>query len=109
MKKFPSKAEQRQQLADEVEEFLRSGGEIREVPRGISGRDADALLSDWRRSTQAERPPPAPRTDLTEVVAALEARRTAQKKPSRPPRKRARKVVVYDDFGEPIREVWRED
>lgn len=109
MKKFPSKAEQRQQLADEVEEYLRSGGEIREVPRGISGRDADAILSDWRKTAQSDRSSPAPRTDLKDVVAALDARRTAQKKPPRPERKRSRKIVVYDDFGEPIREVWRED
>lgn len=109
MKKFPSKAEQRQQLADEVEEFLRSGGEISEVPRGVSGRDADAALSDWRRASQSDRPPPAPRTDLQDVVAALEARKTAKQKPARPERKRARKIVVYDDFGEPVREVWREE
>lgn len=109
MKKFPSKAEQREQLAREVEEFLRTGGEIREVPRGVSGRDADTILSDWRKTGHLERPPPAPRTDLSDVVATLDARRTARKKPGRPERKHPRKIVVYDDFGEPIREVWRED
>lgn len=109
VKKFPSKAEQRQQMAREVDEFLRTGGEIREVPRGVSGRDSETMLSGWHKTAQADRHPPAPRTDLTDVVAALEARRLAMKKPPRPVRKRSRKIVVYDDFGEPIREVWRED
>lgn len=109
MKKFPSKAEQREQLAREVEEFLCRGGEIHEVPRGVSGRDADTILSDWRKSGDLDRPPPATRTDLSAVAAALDARRAARKKPSRSERKRPRKIIVYDDFGEPVREVWRED
>ncbi len=109
MKKFPSKAEQRQQLAREVDEFLQAGGEIREVPRGVSGRESETLPSGWHQTAQAERRPPEPRTDLTDVARALDARRQAMKNPARPARKRPRKVTVYDDFGEPVREVWRED
>lgn len=109
VKKFPSKAEQRQQLAREVDEFLQDGGEISEVPRGVSGRESPLAPSVWRPTGSTDREPPAPRTDLTEVVAALETRRQALKKPPRPTLKRARKIVVYDDFGVPLREVWRDD
>lgn len=100
-----SKADLRRELDRQIDAFLREGGRVNEIPRGISGRDP------------ADGPLPVPpfvggeskekRTYLTDVIAAIEARR----KPSPPPKKiarRPRKKFIYDDFGEPVRWVWEE-
>lgn len=104
------KATVRQELEQATERYLREGGEVRRVPAGASA---------WEVGS---RPPPGrplfaeqstERTPLGDVVARLEARREAMKAPRRrtakPRRQRARKRIIYDDFGEPVRRVWDED
>jgi len=104
------KASLRRELETATEQFLRRGGEVRQVPSGTSA---------WDPGT---RPPPSrplftepsdPRTPVSDVVARLEARREAMRSKRRiTPRKRserARRRVIYDDFGEPLRHVWDED
>jgi hypothetical protein len=99
-----SKADLRRELDDQISEYLRTGGQVQEVPRGVSGRNnADGPL------------PPAPlvagersdRTYLVEVIAAIEARRKPAPPPSKRPR-RPQKKLIYDDFGEPLRWTWEE-
>lgn len=94
-----------------MQSFLSDGGHVNEVPRGISGKnpgDAPVYLS---RRLFSE--PPASRTYVPEVVAAIEARR--QKAVARTPAPRRsrlpkpRRKVIYDDFGEPLRKVWVEE
>ena len=108
LKKPPSKQDLRRHLSQQTAKFLSSGGSIQELARGESAYERNEV------------PPPAPlftdakvsRTPLTDVVAALDARRAPkrqQKKGARRSAPRRRKQVVYDDFGEPLRVVWVED
>lgn len=47
------------------------------------------------------------RTYLNDVVAALDERKKKKHdKPAAAPKKRPKKKIIYDDFGEPLREVW---
>lgn len=102
-----SKAAIREELEQAMQQFVQSGGEVNNVPTGTSA---------WEPGT---RPPPSnplfteprsERTPLTDVVAALDARREDQRKTKSPPRTtrntRRRRRTVYDDFGEPLRHVW---
>jgi hypothetical protein len=51
--------------------------------------------------------PPKTRTYINDVVLALDRRKT-KKAPSKATKasKRPIKKIIYDDFGEPIREIW---
>jgi len=108
LKKPVSKADVRAELLRETERFLSKGGSVKEIPRGISGKDPGDPPLFLNRRLFIE--PPSPRTPIPEVVAAIEARRKI--KPRRGPvRKRSRlpsprRKILYDDFGEPIRKVW---
>ena len=56
--------------------------------------------------------PRQPRTPLSDVIAALDERRAARRTRSqvrRTRKPRPRRQVIYDDFGEQLRRVWRED
>lgn len=111
MKKVTSKADLRQELRRETERFLREGGEVTEVPRGISGKEPGdpPLIPSQRLFIE----PKAPRTLVPEVIAAIEERRSTRHV-RKPTRKRSRlpqprRKIIYDDFGEPLRKVWVED
>lgn len=105
-----SKAAMRRELEQAMEQFLHKGGEVSNVPVGVSA---------WEPGTRPppSRPlfaqPPDGRTPVPEVVATIEARREAMKERRKPPsgrqRSRRRKQVIYDDFGEPLRHIWIED
>jgi hypothetical protein len=110
-KKLPDKADLRADLDRETQRFLREGGEVQSVPPGVSGKDALAPPLYLTRRLFAE--PRAERTLVPEVVAAIEERRKALQK--RQPaskgsaRPRPRRKILYDDFGEPLRQVWVDD
>lgn len=104
-----SKADLRQELEQAIHQFLHGGGKVNEIPTGTSA---------WLPGSRPAPPqplftqPPVERTPLDDVVAALDERRA--KKRSRTEVKRARKPkakrrVIYDDFGEPLRRVWADD
>lgn len=108
MKVPPTKAELRAQLEQEMQRFMREGGEIRRVPTGISGREPQA--PPLRGTTELFTQPRAERTPIPEVIAALEARRKPASRPRHTQRAhRPRRKMLYDDFGEPLRLVWEED
>lgn len=101
----PSKAELRRELDQQVDAYLREGGAVHEIPRGISGRaTADGPLPNAPFVGTGER---NPREYLTEVIAGIEARRKPPE-PAKRASRRPRKKYIYDDFGEPIRWVWEE-
>jgi hypothetical protein len=104
------KAALRRELENATQRYLQQGGVVKDVPAGASA---------WEIGT---RPPPSrpiftepanPRTPVGDVVARLEARREAMKAKRRPKARsrtqRARRRIIYDDFGEPLRRVWDED
>jgi hypothetical protein len=105
-----SKADIRDELAQETERFLEQGGSVNEIPRGISGKNPGDPPMFLNRRLFVE--PRSPRTPIPEVVAAIEARRL-QKFRHKPHRKRRlpspRRKIVYDDFGEPLRRIWQEE
>jgi hypothetical protein len=110
LKKPVSKADIRNKLLQETERFLQQGGNVNEIARGISGKDAGDPPLFLNRTLFVE--PKTTRTLVPEVVAAIEARRR-EKYPRKPPLKRKvarpRRETIYDDFGEPLRRVWREE
>lgn len=106
MKPLKTKRDLRAELDHQMAEYLESGGRISEVAAGTSGREhlkgPLTPIFTPRESVQG-------RTLVTEVVAAVEARRRPQpasrasRKPSRP-----HKRMVLDDFGQPLRWEWVE-
>ncbi|WP_286239388.1 hypothetical protein [Neptuniibacter halophilus] len=104
-KKRPTKAELRDQLSAEVSQFLKKGGEIKQVEMGASG------LVDGRYNQHKARfdhPKPAERTPIHGLLAAIDARRKSKLQPGnrKTTQTSPRKKVIYDDFGEPVRTVW---
>ncbi|EED36155.1 conserved hypothetical protein [Luminiphilus syltensis NOR5-1B] len=109
MKKPPSKAELRAALQKEMRRFLSKGGEIDRIAPGetaLEGRSNPLRTPLFNTPTEK-------RTPVDDVVSALEARRSARKKPTPPTQRNtgssSRKKVIYDDFGEPLRTVWTDD
>ncbi|KEA61691.1 hypothetical protein ADIMK_4148 [Marinobacterium lacunae] len=105
MNKRRSKAEIRRELEQQVLDYVRDGGEIKSVNPGVSGLEDGAVI----RPSFNDGRPAQTRTPAMDVLAAIDARR----KQSKPERKshtktKPRKRVIYDDFGEPLREVWED-
>ncbi|UTA49051.1 hypothetical protein L1F30_05750 [Simiduia sp. 21SJ11W-1] len=106
MKPVKTKAQIRDEINNQIANYLSDGGEVLAVPRGISGREPTIhppLPISFDRDQQN-------RTPVTEVISAIEQRRQ-QKHPPAPPRRRnqPRKKLIYDDFGQPLRWQWVED
>ena len=105
MKPTKTKRELRDELNQQMNEFLNHGGAVNEVPRGLSGRENanGPLVSIFEGHSSEDRTP------VSDVVAAIEARR----KPGTPPKtmrkSRPRKKVILDDFGQPLRWEWVEE
>ncbi len=108
MNKRPSKRDLRDQLNQEVDDFLRQGGEVKKVARGETG------LQNGRYNDHslAFDKPKEEHTPLTDVLKTIDQRREASRKHSKPAAEkkhhRPRKKVIYDDFGEPLRIIWEE-
>lgn len=104
------KAALRDELQEATERYLQQGGVVEDVPVGASALD---LATRPLPSRPIFTEPAGQRTPVGDVVARLEARREAMKAKRRPQRKsrtqRARRRIIYDDFGEPLRRVWDED
>lgn len=107
LKNQSSKNSIRSELRRKTEEYISLGGEIKQHQAGETGEPADKPRG---RSAFVSGEPPKTRTYINDVVSALDNR----KKKKVPPKasattKRAKKKVIYDDFGEPVREVWTKD
>lgn len=107
MNKRPTKAEARQQLESKIEEFIQQGGEIKSVESGASGLED----GNYNRNSFVFGYPKEERTPTTKEMAAIDARRRAKtvSKPSHSFSRKPKKKIIYDDFGEPVREVWVEE
>jgi len=88
------------ELDAQVKAYLDQGGEVAEIPKGVSGRPLGSgpLFSVFEGESQENR------TQVTDVVAAIESRKKHHhaKAPMSGPKKR----VILDDFGQPIRWEW---
>lgn len=109
MKKPITKDQIRRRLEHQTKAFVDAGGEISAIEPGLSG--IDEAVTPIRTPVFSK--PSESRTPLSDVVKTLEERRR-QKLKRTPKKVRARatarkKQIVYDDFGEPLRVIWRDD
>ncbi|UTW47297.1 hypothetical protein [Bacterioplanoides sp. SCSIO 12839] len=105
MNKRPSKNDVRDQINQEVEDFLRKGGEVKELARGETGL-INGKYND--RSLGFEKPKEE-RTPVEHVLKDIDQRRQESRKPvKKSTAKRPRKKIIYDDFGEPLRVIWED-
>jgi len=105
MKPIKTKAQMRRELLAEMESFLAHGGAVKNIPRGVSGntdnKNLFTYISDGPRSN--------PRTMLTHVVKTLDARKSGKLIPQAPKPSKPKKILIKDDFGEPLRWVWSDE
>jgi len=96
-------AEIRAELQAQMDAYVRAGGEVKQIPRGLSGVAQGSLI----RPVFHDGKPKESRTPCDKVLQTIDARRIAKEKPGllKKLRKPQRKVI-YDDFGEPLRVVW---
>lgn len=104
MKKIPTKADVRKALQAQVQAYIASGGSVNQVPAGQSGKDA--TQPEHRTMREIFTGPKQERTPLDHVVAELQSRRQSATALKLKTKKRPKKKVIYDDFGEPVRTVW---
>lgn len=119
MKPPVTKADLRRELDHQVDTYLRDGGQVHEIPRGVSGRNpvdgplpnppfVGSYAKEGGAKENGEPDVKEGRVYLTDVIAAIEARRKPPAVTTKRVVHRARKKFIYDDFGEPIRWVWEE-
>ena len=107
MKAAKSKAQERKEIEFQIRHYLQEGGEVNFIESGISGRPigsypATPIAFDKSRET---------RTLLVEEVKAIEARKIRPPSQSSNTAKivrKPRKVLITDDFGEPLRWSWQD-
>ncbi|MFT2111570.1 hypothetical protein [Marinomonas sp. 2405UD68-3] len=107
MTKLPTtKRETRAEINAQIEEFLKSKGEITQANMGESG------LVDGKYNTShvGFTGPKQTRTPLNYVVATLALRKQQKYNnlPKTTTNNSPKRKVIYDDFGDPIRWVWEE-
>lgn len=102
IQKAKTKKTIRQELEGEINQFLKGGGEIKQIEKGISGKEIGANLNG--KNITFDSNGQQTRTPLTDEIKALDERKN--KKPEKAPDKKPTKKIIYDDFGEPLREVW---
>lgn len=100
--RLKTKQEIRREIEQDVGQFLNGGGRIEQIRQGVSGREGNQPVKSPIPFSRGAR---QTRTPLTDTIRQLDQRKiknqavaTANKQPT--------KKIVYDDFGEPVREVW---
>ena len=107
MKVVKSKAQERKEIEFQIRHYLKKGGEVNLIDTGISGRPigsypATPIAFDKSRE---------PRTLLVDEVKAIEARKikpSSQTANTAKIVRKPRKVLITDDFGEPLRWSWQD-
>ncbi len=107
MKAVKSKAQERKEIEFQINRYLKKGGEVDLIDTGVSGRPigtypATPIAFDKSRES---------RTLLLDEVKAIESRKakpstqssSKTKTPTQP-----KKVLITDDFGEPLRWSWQD-
>lgn len=105
MNKRPTKSEVRDQINNEVEAFLRRGGEVKEMQRG----ETSLINGNYNDRSLGFEKPKEERTPVNEVLQTIDQRKHEKRKPVVKQRASGpRKKVIYDDFGEPVRIIWED-
>ena len=103
MKKKPTKSEIRKELDEQISKFLESGNTVNKIPKGLGSDHIDEKKISWSPSEKKE-----DWTYLNDIVDNLEHRKKQKKE--RPTKKiKPRKILIYDDFGEPLRWIWTDE
>ena len=104
MIKRPSKSEIRATLDDQIHAFLNDGGKIQEYDQG------DSSLVDGRydRNQFVHGLPKQLRTPIPKTLKVIDHRRSNHNVTPIKRKLTRVKKIIYDDFGEPLREVWVE-
>ena len=103
MKPKKTKKELREEIERQVQDFLRSGGEVKAIPRGQSAMGRGELI----RPVFHDGKPKETRTPCDDALKAIDSRKVSKTAHSSTTKHRKpKRKVIYDDFGEPIREVW---
>lgn len=108
MKAVKSKAQERKEIEYQIRFYLQKGGKVDLVESGVSGRPIGGSFS---ASSVSFNQPRESRTLLLDQVKAIDARKTkpaAQSRQTPKPSNKPRKVLITDDFGEPIRWSWKD-
>ena len=101
MKPPKTKAQMRAELDQAIAAYQSDGGEVQQIPRGLSGNPHNVNLFAQQNFSGKRA---GERTQVNDAVQALEARK--QGSVVRP--KKPRRVLLKDDFGEPLRWVWED-
>lgn len=104
MKPIKTKAEIRAEIDAQIHQYLDGGGQVNKIPSGISGYAQEENIF----AKSPDNHPKQSRTPLDDVVRALEARKKLKASKSSKPSNKPTRLLIKDDFGEPIRWVWRE-
>ncbi len=95
---------QRNRIRRDIDAFLAKGGKITRVPAGYSGANPQVSI---RGRAFLPAPPRLPRTEIPEVLQAIDTRKAVSRTPkTRTRHKVPRKRYIYDDFGDVIRWEW---
>ena len=86
VKKIITKAQIRTDMDKQIADFLKKGGEVAEIERGLSGRENPngPIQTDNTAFQQTKQD----RTYVPEVIAAIDARRKPQPAPSKPAKRK---------------------
>lgn len=103
MKLLKTKAQIRAEIAQQIDAYIQHGGEVHDIPSGISGHaDNTNPFGSMASGPRQERTP------LVEIAKQIDARKSRSKKPSLHTARGPRRKLITDDFGEPVRWVWKE-
>lgn len=105
MIKRQSKSEIRASLDDQVDKFLKQGGTIQTYDQG------DSSLVDGRydRNQFVYGFPKQERTPVPDTLKKIDQRKSNPKVKNTLRAPRRMKKIIYDDFGDPLREIWVEE
>ena len=71
MKPVKTKNQIREEIAKQIDDFLASGGAVKNIPSGVSGNDTNENLFKYTSDV----PPKQSRTLVTDVIKEIDARK----------------------------------
>jgi hypothetical protein len=105
MIKRQTKSEIRESLSSEVDEFIKQGGQIKKFDQG----DSSLIDGRYDRNQFVYGFPKQSRTPVPDTMQQIDQRKTQVQKSAPATKTRRVKKIIYDDFGDPVREIWVEE